>query len=65
MNGLSLRLVDTLNDGYGRGNYELAAMLGVENDRMLRALWDAERRGDVVMRVIGGLVYWFLVPDGW
>lgn len=36
-------------------------MLGVENDCMLRALWDAERRGAVVPMVIEGLVYWFLV----
>ena len=56
-----MRLVDALGDRYGRGIYELAAMLGVENDCMLRALWDAERRGAVVPMVIEGLVYWFLV----
>lgn len=62
MTGLTLRLVDTLDDGYGRGIYELAAMFGVENDRMLRALWDAQRRGDVVPMIIDGYVWWFVVP---
>ena len=59
---LSEWLIEVLDDRYGRGIYELAAMLGVENDCMLRALWDAERRGAVVPMVIEGLVYWFLVP---
>ena len=62
MNGLSLRVPDALDDGYGRGIYELAVMFGVENDCMLRALWDAQRRGDVVPIVIDGWVYWFSVP---
>ena len=52
MNSLSHSLVQVCDDREGRGIYELAAMLGVENDRMLRALWVAQRRGDVIPMVV-------------
>ncbi len=62
MDSLSVCVPDALDDGYGRGIYELAVMFGVENVEMLRALWDAQRRGTVVPIVIDGWVYWFSVP---
>ena len=59
---LSEWVAEALDDRYGRGLYELAAMFGVANDRMLRALWQAERRGAVVPMIIDGYVWWFMVP---